>query len=202
MPSSLRNWLKRQPEPDSLRIRTQDDEERPIKLEPGRYRWRSAEEAILNARAVVVECLSSSGEVLRSRKLEYEGDVEITDEQATEKAIAKAVHAKSAEMAHVLDRFGDRLNQAFDRGAAAANTGQENLVSLVEVLTSHLSLAITNLHNVSVNLANMVQQAAGGEEPDRNGQMLSQLMTAVAAKALAPGGEAKPPAAPNGKKAG
>jgi hypothetical protein len=196
--ASLRSWLRRAPQPHQLRIRTADDEERVIKLSDNtRHRWTAAAEAVTNARAVVVECIASDGSILRSQEIEYEGDTgeEVDDGEKSRKAIEKAVRGERIELAAVVSAIASQLNTAFDKGADAANTGQEKLVSLVEVLTTHLSLAITNLHNVSVNLANAIAGGAdAGEGQSQNGAALLQLI----GTAMARGGADKPEAKPNG----
>jgi len=105
------------------------------------------------------------------------------------------------EQALMLDRYGDRLNEAFDRGAAAASVSQENLVNMVESLMQHWTMAITNLHNVSINLANALQ---GQESPDAGSmtpQLLAQVIGMAAAKAMGPASPSSPPnGAEKGKK--
>lgn len=198
--ASLRAWLRRQPQPFSLRIRTEDGEERSIKLGDGRDKWKVAEQASATSRAVSVEAVSADGTILRGEQLREEtaaGADEGGDYD--EKRAARTMMAQAS----MLDRYGDRLNQAFDRGAAAANTGQENLVGLVEVLTTHLTMAITNLHNVSVNLANIVARGGGAEDPsqhDQNGAMLQGLLGQMAMRAMGQGTATEKPANGEGKK--
>jgi len=185
--ASLRAWLRRQPQPFSLRIRTEDGEERSIKLGDGRDKWKVAEQTIATSRAVAVEALDAEGKLLRGEQLREEPAAGADDgSDYDEKRAARAMQAQAA----MLDRYGARLNEAFERGAAAANTGQENLVGLVEVLTTHLTMAITNLHNVSVNLGNIVSRGIGGgaeeSQHDQNGQMLTQLLGQVALRAMTP----------------
>lgn len=195
----LRAWLRRNPQPARLRVRTDDDDERFIQLtDDVRNRWKAAEEAVHAARAVVVECLDKDGNILRAQELERAGAGGDDDEDAeSDKRVSKAVSRERRELGDVIRSYGEQLNEAFDRGAAAANTGQENLVALVEVLTQHLSYAITNLHNVSVNLANIVADQ-GGE--DGGGTMKDRLLENVIGLAMAKagGGIPRPAAAANG----
>ena len=191
--ASLRAWLRKNPQPFSLRIRTEDGEERTIKLGDGRDKWKVAEQTLAASRAVSVEAVAADGSVIRGEQLREETAASSGDDGADydEKRAARTMLAQAS----MLDRYGDRLNQAFDKGASAANTGQENLVALVEVLTMHLSSAITSLHNVSINLANVVARAGGGEETtqhDTNGQMLTQLLGQVAMRQMGGGDDEKP----------
>lgn len=207
--SSLISWLRKNPQPHSLAVRTEDDELKPVKLLPGnaRNKWKSAEETIHAMRAVSVECLDKDGEVIRAWKLrEIDGPNELAAEDPDDKRMRLALKDRDQATAQMLDRYGDRLNEAFERGAAAANTGQDSLVALVETLTGHLSLAITNLHNVSVNLANFIVKAGGGEDIQQgnpaNDAAMAQLLAGMATRFLSNGGPAQgggPAEKPNGK---
>jgi hypothetical protein len=190
----LRSWLRRAPKPARLRIKTSDDEERIIELGAGRTKWHACEETVRTSGAVSVQALDRDDKILRACRLSEEDLEADDDEDKAQKRDERAVGKERRELAGVLDAYGKRMNDSFLAGAEAAGRSQENLVALVEVLTQHLSLAITNLHNVSVNLANVVQQAAGDENP--NAGLLGQVL------ALAAGGgqAAAAAAAANGKR--
>lgn len=201
--ASLRAWLRRQPQPFSLRIRTEDGDERTIKLGDGRDKWKVAEQSIATSRAVSVEAVSADGTILRGEQLREEPTAGADDGgDYDEKRAARVMQAQ----AQMLDRYGDRLVQAFKEGAAASNAGHENLVDLVGMLTTHLTMAITNVHNMSVNLSNLVARAGGGggdeSQHDQNGQLLTQLLGQVAMRAMTPGGkpDESKPASNGGKK--
>jgi hypothetical protein len=192
--ASLRAWLRRQPQPFSLLIRTEDGEERTIKLGDGRDKWKVAEQAIATSRAVSVQCLDAEGKLLRGEQLREEAAAAGDDGGADydEKRAARTMLAQAS----MLDRYGARLNEAYKAGAEAANTGHDQLVALVEVLTLNLTSAITSLHNVSMNFANVIARAGGGEDTqhDQNGAMLTQLLAGMASRAMMP-----PAPPPNGK---
>jgi hypothetical protein len=195
--SALREWLRKRPHPAQVRVRTEDGEERMLGISADtRGRWKSLEESVLASDARVVELLDKEGAIIRAQRIEFDEDGE---EQYDErrKNEERRVSRERRDLADFCDVYGKRLNEAYERGAAAANTGQENLVSLVEVLTNHLSLAITNLHNVSVNLANMVTEHAGDE--GGSGTALERVLGAVAVRSLG-GPQPTTPAPPNGKK--
>lgn len=196
--SPLRSWLRKTPRPTKVRVHTEDGEERIIELPADtRQRWKIVEESVLASRAASVECLDDKGAVLRAQRLELDDDTGSPADayEKQRKADERRDSRVRTEMAQFAEAFGTQLNRAFDRGAAAANTGQENIVGLVEVLTQHLSLAITNLHNVSVNLANMVAEGAAGEDGgDTNTKLLGQVVAAGVARAM--GAQAEHP---NGK---
>lgn len=204
--ATLRAWLRRTPQPARLRVRTVDDEERTIELSAdGRNKWRNAEEAIVAARAIVVECLDASGAILRAQELEHESDEASGDyDRAREE---KAIGKERRELAQVLDRYGAKLTDAFRAGADAAGQSSSSLIELVQALTGHLTLAITNLHNVSVNLATYVQTHAetqGTEGPTQNQQLLATVLGAAMRQGLgasSEGGSARANGqTPNGKK--
>jgi hypothetical protein len=200
MKPNIVHWLmgneaKGTPVPEGIVVELADGKTQTIALSGAkRNRWKNAADNVKNLGAVKVFCVDAKGNVLRSRSLvDEEGDVVEDPDDVARKRFDNerrkseiALAHERVELAHVLDRYGDRLNEAFERGAAAAGTSQENLVSLVQVLTAHLANAITNLHNVSVNLANFVQSSATGEEPaslnGQNGQLIAGLLTQVLAK--------------------
>jgi uncharacterized phage infection (PIP) family protein YhgE len=183
--SGLRSWLRRKPQPARVRIRTADGEERYIQLsDDARNRWRSAEEAILAGGATVVELLDGEGHILRAQQL-VDDDEQLIDGGGGDVAASRAVARDRRELADVLRAYGEALNTSFQRGAQAANTGQEHLVALVEVLTQHLATAIGNLHTVSANLASLLQQDRD-EVPAKDRLLESVLGLAAAAKAGLP----------------
>jgi hypothetical protein len=188
----LRSWLRRAPKPARLRIKTSDDEERIIELGAGRTKWHACEETVRTSGAVSVQALDKDDKILRACRLSEEDLEADDDEDKAQKRDERAIGKERRELAGVLDAYGKRMNDSFLAGAEAAGRSQENLVALVEVLTTHLSLAITNLHNVSVNLANVVQEASGGGD-NPNAGLLGQVL------ALAAGGGQAAPAAPNGR---
>ncbi len=212
MSFDLRSWLRRAPKPARLRIKTADGEERFIDLGEGRTKWHTLEETMRTAGATAVECLDAKGAILRAQRLTDE-ELEARDtEDARDKEQGKAVARAHAELANVLDRYGARMNESFLAGATAASQSQDKLVDLVETLTSHLSVAITNMHNVAANLATIVQTnaetvaslqqalaVAGGGDPsaETNARLLQFVGTALGMGQ--PPRPAAPPPTPNGK---
>jgi hypothetical protein len=195
----LRSWIRQVPHPVKLRLRTVDDDEKTVVISDNpRTRWRMAEQAVKSSQAKNVECLDKNGDVLRAISLtddDSDGGGDYEDKRAKNRS------AEIREIAAIIDRAGARQNEAFDRGAAAASAAQENLISIVETLTINLTAAITNLHNVSVNFANMLAGSDNAEPLDKNtqlvggilGQLLQRNMAASAAAASDPpnGGKRK-----------
>ncbi len=195
--SSLRTWLRKAPKPARIRVRTVDGEERLVELSADlRGRWKGAEEAVLAMSAVSVECLDEKGATLRAMRLEPDGDPdEASPATSTEKAVALAVGKERREMAGILDAYGKQLVAAFHAGAAAANVGQDHLTQLVGDLTGNLTSAITNVHNMAVNLANVLTEHADGSD-DKQSMNANVLMALLAGGGR---GGAPPHANGNGK---
>jgi hypothetical protein len=177
--------MRQTPQPDRVRVRTEDDETKDVELSANaRVRWRAAEETIRACRAVEVELLDKKGAVLRARKIDIEPlegeSTEDVDRRKEERAIAK----ERRDLAAILDAAGRRHNEAFDRGSEASAKSHDALIALVQTLTENLSLAITNLHNMSANYAILAQQAgapaATGEDGNPNTAMLAGLLANVA----------------------
>ncbi|MDE3097019.1 MAG: hypothetical protein KGK07_13605 [Chloroflexota bacterium] len=191
----LRAWLRRSPKPRKLRL-TVDDDEKIVDLGKGRCKWAEVEQTVLNARASLVECLDDEGSVLRSYRLED------TESDAGESAQDKAVKAHNSNMAAMFDAYGKRLVDAFNAGAGAASSQQDHLVGLVENLTGHLSVAITNLHAISTNYANLVQSqahAGDGDGPPQSEALMGLLAAMIGGKGL-PSSTTPAATAANGKK--
>jgi len=190
----LRSWLRRAPKPKKLRIKTGDGEERVIELGKGRYLWNEVENTVRTAEAISVECLAEDGTILRATRLADADDEDAAEPASREdKTLGKAIRDQAA----MLDRYGARLNESFAMGAKAASQSSDKLVELVEVLTNHLAIAITNVNNLSVNLSNALQatQSPDGEESGN-----AKLLQGVLALAMGQKPSASPEPPPNGKK--
>lgn len=190
--AKLRPWLRQQPQPDRIRIRNDEDEERIISLEENlRNRWKHAEQAVIGSRAHFVECLDKKGATLRAVNLVDEED---DDSKLESTDVERQAAASMKGVAAIIDRIATRHNEAFEAGVAAASASHEALLAVVDTLTGNLNLAIANLHNASINLANVL----AGKEPEEGGQnqeLLVRVLAQAAGKALAP-----TPPDPNGKK--
>jgi hypothetical protein len=185
MLADLSYWLRRRPKPFRLRIRV-GDEERIVEISAGKARWDAIEETVRSSGATAVECLDEQNNIIRAMRIG--GDDDAGDDEgpgAREKAEDKAHSRSMKELSGVLDRYGARMNESFLAGVKASSASQGALVELVSTLTEHLSLAITNLHNVSVNLSNIVQESAlGADAPNGGGNtaLLGQVLTMALAK--------------------
>jgi hypothetical protein len=190
MLADLSYWLRKRPKPFRLRIRV-DGEERIIEISAGKARWEAVEETIRTAGATAVECLDEKGNILRAMRLGEEEADAVDSLDARTQAEDKVLQKDRRETASMLDAYGRRMNDAFLMGAKASSVSQDALISLVGTLTEHLAMAITNLHNVSVNLANLVQESASGEPSDKNGALLQSVMAMALARSNPPAKESK-----------
>jgi hypothetical protein len=195
----LRVWLRAEPQPYQVRIRTEDDDERIIELtENVRHRWTAAEEAILASRAVVVECLDKKGAILRARELPRAepADGASSSTRATIDLQAhrdKIVSRERAELAAFAKELLAGANMAFDRGRDAASSQHDAMMSMLQTVTDSYTNAIQNLHNVSVNFANLLTETAQNQEQEGKGDIASQLLAVIAARQAA-----QPSKPPNG----
>ena len=190
MVSSLSRWLKKAPQPTSVRYTTDDDEERVLEITgPSSRRWKETAEALESLKARRVECLDKDGKVLRVTSL---GDPEMGDSAERE---SKATAKENASLALVLDAQGRRISEAYMAGAEAASRGQDNLVQVVNILTTQWSATMQSLHNVSMNLAKLARQAGQADEGEEDtvGPAIQQMLGIAAMKmmgGMGGGGEA------------
>jgi hypothetical protein len=203
--SSLRSWLRRPPQPSSIRYRTEDGEERMLKLSAElKNRWRNAEEALLTAKATSVEALDDKGDVIRGTALELGENGEPLDpEEADAKREDRALSKSLRDQGILLDRYGARLNEAFREGAKAANLSHDKLVELVDILTSKLGEMINTTAGLSKDLGKLLRAKEEGGDPDedvqkKNDEMVANLIQLGIAKFMQQGG-GMGGAKPNGK---
>lgn len=189
-------WLKRKPEPVKLRIKDADGEERIIEMQKHRRRFAAAESDLKTAGAVSVQALSKEDTILRSFELDADDD---TDDEPDR--TGKAISKERRELAGILDAQGRAIREAYREGAEAAGTSSDKLIAIVDTLTQHLTLAITNLHNVSANFANAIQAHARelpeGASESGNGEKLMALLGPLVMGAMQ-GQQAPPAPRPNG----
>lgn len=177
----LRAWLRRIPKPRKLRLKV-DGEERIVDLGEGQKRWLEIESTVRASGASSCECLDANGAILRSTQLSDDEREAASDDEAKSKAEDRMLNKDRKEIAAILHAQGQAIERAYAAGADAAGKSADKLLELVETLTSSLSLAITNLHNVSANFAaHVVSQASlaggNGEGGIDNSRLLAQVLS-------------------------
>jgi hypothetical protein len=210
---SLKAWLRRDPQPHTIKVRLGNDEEKTIAIpSDARTRWKVVEASILAANGVSVELLDKEGTVIRGQQLEAldENGVEI-DKDGGESADRAAQTRDLKEYTTMLQAVMAEQNKSFEKGVSAASQSQSSLVELVESMAEHLSTSFVSLHNVVANMANMQQQyseqtsklmmqlaearAEQGEEAGPIGEIVktvAPVLAAMSAGQQAPNGQ-KPP---------
>jgi hypothetical protein len=157
--ASLRAWLRREPAPDKVKVRTSDGEERTIAI-PGdsRNRWKTVEASIHASDAVAVSLFDKKDVLLRGQELDREGpeDEEDTPEARADRSRSKMMHEWTGMCAAIMHE----QNISFDKGVAAAAQSQSSLTDLVDSMASHFATALTNIHTIVANQAIMQQQNA------------------------------------------
>jgi len=182
--TSLRVWLRREPVPDTVRFKNDDEQTSSIDVSetPEHTRWKTIEETLLASRATLVECMKK-GKVLRARTLELSAEEAAEtaryEFEAEGKKIDGLLSRERRDMAAIFDRYGARLNEAFERGNMAAATSQEQLVGLVTTLTNSLSNSIVNMVNVSTNLVALMQSGAEEDARDTRSDTKEKLLGKV-----------------------
>jgi hypothetical protein len=163
--SALKQWLRKSPVPSKVRITCIEDGER-VQREVAlsndvRGKWKTAEETIVAARAVEVECLGSDGELLRARKLTYEDDDDAAAGITTtpeEKRVETMVGKERRELGYVLDMFGKRINEAYKLGSEATLASHEQVLAMADTMLAQWAAAMQSLHNVSTKLGEILSE--------------------------------------------
>jgi len=185
--NSLSRWLKKAPQPRTLRYTTADDEERSLSIGSSPRRWKEAEAALLDVNAVRVEALDEQGNVLRVEVLRPD----LAGEDGDKPAAVEVARAKeTAALALVLDAQGKRITDAFREGADAASRGQDNLVQVVNILTGQWSATMNAVHTLSMQLAKALRANGGDEDDDGMSTQMQQLIGIAAMKMM--GGNGAP----------
>jgi hypothetical protein len=157
-----------------------EDEERIVDLGPGQKRWLEVEETVRSSGANAVECLDESEAILRSVEIPADERSTPTDNESKEKSEERLLYKDRREIAGILDAQGKRLSEAYAAGADAAARSSDKLLELVETLTHHFALSITNIHNMSTNFVNLLQQVAKNEDSsddNPNGPLLAKVLS-------------------------
>jgi hypothetical protein len=197
-PPTLRSWLRRPPQPSSLRFRNENDDERTIKLGANvRNKWKDAEEALLAGHACAVDALDEKGEIIRSMVMPPIGDdgAPLDAEEVAERKEAKEVGRHHRELANVLDAQGKRHNEAFQLGVQAASVAQDGLLGVIDILSSQWASAMTQLHSVSLRYGRALQAQEDGEEAGGGNPAIEMMLAGAIRKAFGMGMEATPAAA-------
>jgi len=190
-------FLGRKRERESVEVKfvniNDENNSLPVPTGAGIKKWRKLAAALRAARAVTVELFDRSGKFVDAYSLE---DDETGDDEGTvkERYEAKMLTRDHQALAAILDRYGDRLNEAFDRGADAANVSQQNLVELVQFLTQSLANALVAYTKTAQQLAALT---AGEEPSNQNDAMVGQVIGAAVQKFMGSGDSP-----PNGKAKG
>ena len=193
---SLHAWLSTS-KPKPARVRLYDDEGQESFIDiTSQTKWKTVCETVVSSGMTRIQCLDGKNTVLRGELLSVfgVGGDESVGEDRREAASFRG-------MANVVDAIARNHNEAFDRGAQAASAATDSLIEIVQTLTGNLNIAITNLHNMAANLANILQ----GKDPEDgqmnpNNDLLVRVLGAAAARALNAG--APPAGEPNGKPKG
>lgn len=125
MPGSIRGWLKREPHPVRIRA-TINGDERIVRVNDSRSRWRDAEEAL--AGCTRAEALGDDGDVLRVWE-----DGEVALERLEGRAEGRA--EELIEIARLLEQAADR---SVIRHGDAYRLAYEQQAMLVKVLSERL----------------------------------------------------------------
>lgn len=178
--TSLRGWLKREPHPVRIRA-TINGDERIVRVNDSRSRWRDAEDALKDATRA--EALGDDGDVLRVWE-----DGEVAVERLQGRAEGRA--EELIEIARLLEQAADRSVQ---RHGEAYRLAYEQQCALVKVLSDRLQQLELAWHKLL-----MAQAELNPEDPNSG---LVAAVLAQAAPALIPLMQSMPaPPTKNGAK--
>lgn len=187
---NLKSWLRRVPQPHSLRL----DDKKTLRIgENGKNKWRDVLDAVALEQPSKVEALDADGNVIRVTQLADPED------KGEEESDAKRPKSELAEL-------GALIGKAYADGAAAHAKAYElafgENTKLVGLLAERLGGLEKAWQSTLEQRAAELGAAAGGDGIDglMNGPM-GPLLQALAMKTLGAGGDApKPPVKTNGKK--
>lgn len=177
---NLRRWLGQKPVPAKLRLHKENGETQVMPVGTstrGKRHWQKLEETLEAIGPVKIEALTETDELLRA--IDIEPDEDGDGGEAKARYEDRLLTKDRREQAAMLDAYGKRLADAFDAGSRAASVSQDHLVGLVETLTENLSVAIVNVHNLSVNVSNIMQE---------NARTVAELQAAITASSGESGG--------------
>jgi hypothetical protein len=189
--ANIKSWLRRSPQPASIRI-VSGGESRQIAIPHADPRkWAIVEETINAADPEVVEALDAGGAIIRGlERKPAEDDEDETGETASEAKADLAIARRAVAKASMLDKYGQRLNEAYEKGAHAGAQGSEQVVTLCSMLMQHFSNLMTSFHETNLKVAELVQELAetkGEKESSPAEQLIGQIGAAVAMKGLGAG---------------
>lgn len=191
--SPLRKFLKKQPQPASLRCVTSEGDERIVRIGQSASRWRDAEEVC--ASFVRVDAVDESGAILRTYEAPEDDSAELAPAARSAPAGGKSELAQlAALLAEAADRAAARHEQAY-------RLAYEQQRLLVEVTTHRLAMLEKAYHRLFMSMPpNVVTEEVEGSGDDGS-QMVQLLLGQALSGGLAnmmqpqpqPGGSPKRP---------
>jgi len=192
---NLRRWLRREPQPHSVRIGDGDTATTVRVVRESRTCWADVESAILAQPQRVVHCLDKAGATLRSIEL-------ASDEPDEASAPGRTAPVEVLSSADARDiRLAQLFIEAGDRGAARAVEGLSQavnaLINVVQVCVDQVG-AMREEVEASREAAAAAISASQGGDAGKMGQLL-QLVAAGQQAAAAAATKKDPPGAKGGE---
>lgn len=168
----MQRWLKRHPQPTSLRVVFDSGEASTVAIGAGKAKWRDAVSAMEGANRV--EALNAQGAILRVWSA-------ATDNTSDEQPAAQHVPPGAGDIVRIAELLVRAADSAAARHAGAYQLAYEQHTRLIELLADRLQHLENAYHDARMAAAE-VQQQSGPISPNDGMAMavLSQIGPALA----------------------
>lgn len=182
MQQSIRTFLKAQPQPFLLRAETVDGEERRVRINDSKSKWRDAENCVKGC--VRVEAFDRDDNLLRTwedESLLEQSQVSETVEQVTA-APAPAADDKMAWLTGIAKLLVESADRSAERHAEAYRLAYEQQALLVQTVVQRNQALETAWHRLLMQQQEVLNAAAEADEngnpttPDPTTLMVMQLL--------------------------
>ena len=194
-PWALRNWLIEQPAPAVIRLTTEGQTQDMV---PGKKSRVKLAETILSVGPELVECLDSSGNLLRAKRLEGEDRARSQEAPEIPRELV-AANPEAAANAAMMSHFANLIHRAYEH---ATDIAFGKLVELVERMDERSASIEQRLERAEASYRREAQERIEdlwdrAEERENRSDAKEQILTSLVAGAVNGQGARR---RPNGQK--